>query len=409
MSWDNYEPSDIDFLLSPQAIRVRAYKIFELSLAGKGQFNINLERLDEVADYVLAVITENYPDLKVPVHSRWGHFQAGGIDRLTCLNTKLSGFSKERRVRAKLDLVVVSVLLDAGAGSAWRYHDAISGQTFSHSEGLAIAGFQMFVAGEFSSDPSNPCRVDGKALSQFTPEQLSRGFQVSDANPLVGVQGRLNLIRALGSTVQQKKAFFIDQRPGNLFDALIHSHGTQITAQQVLKAVLDGLGSIWPGRIVLGETNLGDVWQCDLLGAKDCLNSLIPFHKLSQWLTYSMIEPLEEAGVIVQGVEQLTGLAEYRNGGLMLDKGLIELKDPANFSKHHLPGSELIVEWRALTIVLLDKIGEKVRAKIKLSETAFPLAKVLEGGTWRAGRKAAQQKRADGSPPLKLASDGTVF
>ena len=43
----------------------------------------------------------------------------------------------------------------------------------------------------------------------------------------------------------------------------------------------------------------------------------MPFHKLSQWLAYSLIEPLEEAGIAVTGLDELTALAEYRNGGLL--------------------------------------------------------------------------------------------
>jgi hypothetical protein len=39
----------------------------------------------------------------------------------------------------------------------------------------------------------------------------------------------------------------------------------------------------------------------------------------------------------------------------------------------------------------------------------LPLAKVLEGGTWAAGRIIARRLRADGSPPLNVVSDGTVF
>lgn len=409
MSIESFEQSDIDFLLSPQAIRSRCYQIFELTLAGDGQFDLHMERLDEVADYVLAVIKENYPDLKVPLHSRWGHFQVGGVDRLAVLNKKLARLSMEDRARAKLDLVLVSVLLDAGAGDSWRYTEASSGQTFSRSEGLAVASFQMFMAGMFSSDPLNPCQVDGRALTEFSIDQIVEGFQVSDDNSLVGIEGRLDLLRSLGDAVQQNFRFFINQRPGNLFDSLIATHGSHISAEHILSSVLNGLGTIWPGRISLGQTSLGDVWRYPSLGGEDSLESLVPFHKLSQWLTYSMIEPITEAGIVVSGVEKLTGLAEYRNGGLMLDRGLIELRDQANSAIKHRPDSELIVQWRALTIVLLDKIGDKVRAKLELSESQFPLAKVLEGGTWRAGRKAASEKRADRSPPLTLASDGTVF
>jgi hypothetical protein len=116
-----------------------------------------------------------------------------------------------------------------------------------------------------------------------------------------------------------------------------------------------------------------------------------------------------DAGLEITGVEKLTGLAEYRNGGLLLDKELIELRDPKQRERAHLPDSEMIVEWRALTIVFLDKLAVLVRNKLNLSEQDFPLAKVLEGGTWWAGRRAAKALRDDGSPPLKLDSDGTVF
>ncbi len=135
----------------------------------------------------------------------------------------------------------------------------------------------------------------------------------------------------------------------------------------------------------------------------------MPFHKLSQWLTYSLLVPILESGIPVSGVDELTGLAEYRNGGLMLDSGLISLRDPSIASKAHSPSSEVIVEWRALTLVLLDEIAARVREKLGKSAAEFPLAKVLEGGTWHAGRKLAREKRKGGGPPLNLDSDGTVF
>ena len=75
----------------------------------------------------------------------------------------------------------------------------------------------------------------------------------------------------------------------------------------------------------------------------------------------------------------------------------------------HTPDAEIIVEWRALTVALLDRVAAHVRDLLGLSAQAYPLAKVLEGGTWRAGRRIARAKRGDGSPPLRLVSDGTVF
>jgi hypothetical protein len=40
---------------------------------------------------------------------------------------------------------------------------------------------------------------------------------------------------------------------------------------------------------------------------------------------------------------------------------------------------------------------------------AFPVAKLLEGGTWAAGRALAARLRPGGAPPLRVHSDGTVF
>jgi hypothetical protein len=108
-------------------------------------------------------------------------------------------------------------------------------------------------------------------------------------------------------------------------------------------------------------------------------------------------------------VEELTGLAEYRNGGLFVDGGVLRLKDEANYEKSHNPSSQLVVEWRACTICLLDEVAERVRAILGFSPQVFPLAKVLQGGTWSVGRLLAKQLRNDGGPPLHIESDGTVF
>jgi hypothetical protein len=142
---------------------------------------------------------------------------------------------------------------------------------------------------------------------------------------------------------------------------------------------------------------------------EDASDGLVPFHKLSQWLAYSLLEPLSWAGFEIENVDGLTGLPEYRNGGLFLDTGVLALRDPADAARSHEVGSPLVVEWRALTVALLDRVADLVRQRLDLSAEEFPLAKVLEGGTWATGRRLARERRADGSPPLSIVSDGTVF
>ena len=343
-------------------------------------------------------------DLDIPFHSRWGHFKVGEVDRESEFNKKISKLDKIEQARCKLDLVITSVLLDAGAGKDWSYkeHD----QTFNRSEGLAVASYHMFVNGNFSKNKSLAATDEG--LLSFSEQDLIDGFQVSDDNPLVGVSGRVNLLNKLGESVYSNNELFPKSRPGSIIDYLINKHGNQFEVQDILNAVLIGLGPIWPGRIIANDVNLGDVWHYSPLGELGP-NSVICFHKLSQWLTYSLVTPMIEAGLEITGAEKLTGLAEYRNGGLFFDMEVITFRDDSNLNISHKPSSDLIIEWRALTVQLLDQMGELVQKKLNKTANEFPLAKVLEGGTWWAGRKIASMKREDNSTPIKLDSDGTVF
>jgi hypothetical protein len=111
----------------------------------------------------------------------------------------------------------------------------------------------------------------------------------------------------------------------------------------------------------------------------------------------------------VTDIDGLTGLAEYRNGGLFVDTGVLVLRDPEEAARAHEVGAPLVVEWRALTVALLDRLAAAVRTKLNTSAAAMPLASILQGGSWAAGRELAFARRADGGPPIKVISDGTVF
>nr|WP_210331077.1 URC4/urg3 family protein [Microvirga terrestris] len=401
-------------LLSAVAVRERSHQLLQAGLEGRLQhFTVNLGRLDACADEVVKTIREAYPSLDIPFHARWRHFSAGGHERWGAVMHGAAWGTAAGMARAAFDLAIVSVLLDAGAGAQWRYEEGRTGETYIRSEGLAVASFDMFVSGAFSSRPEDPFRVDADVLMTLTAEDLAEGFQVSADNPLVGLEGRAALLNRLGRVVATNPDIFgqvDDPRPGGLFDVIAATaEGEHIEATAILEALLTHLGPIWPGRITLGGVDLGDTWRHPLVEAQDATKGLVPFHKLSQWLSYSLIEPLEWAGSSVIEIDGLTGLPEYRNGGLFLDSGVIALKDQTDASRAHAVDSQLVVEWRALTVALLDRIAEPIRAKLGFAAADFPLAKVLEGGTWATGRRLAKEKRGDGSPPLSVISDGTVF
>jgi hypothetical protein len=403
----------VAWLRTPQAVRLRARAVFQAAERGALEhFALDLERLDAAVAYVVETIRANYPTLEIPYHSRWRHFAVGGRDRWAGLAGRLAGMPQDEIARIRIDLAVTSVLLDAGAGASWRYREPGTGEVYGRSEGLALASFHLFAAGGLSSRPDAPLRADSDALAGMTAERLAEAFQAGDDNPLVGLEGRAGLLRRLAAALGAAPEIFGGEAPrvGNLYDHLAaQAPNGRLPAGAILDAVLRGLGPIWPGRIELGGVNLGDVWRHPAAACEDLTDGLVPFHKLSQWLSYSLVEPLEQADVAVTGLDDLTGLPEYRNGGLLLDLGVLRPKHDGVLGERHEVGSELIVEWRALTVALLDRLAGRVRERLGLDEPALPLAKVLEGGTWSAGRRIARERRPGGGPPIHVVSDGTVF
>jgi hypothetical protein len=385
-------------LLTAQAVRDRAHEMLAAALAGEvPEWRVDLARLEAAADLTAQVTREAYPDLDVPFHARWRHFAVAGRD---LWGAREKPWCDPRdRARAEFDLAITSVLLDAGAGAAWRYLDAATGAVLARSEGLGIASLRLFESGALSAERDDPLRADG--LARIDAGALAKAFQAGGDNPLVGLDGRAALLRALGAAVG---------RPGELFDVMAaRVVGGELPAPAILEVLLAALGPIWPGRLSLGGVPLGDCWRHPAIRRDDPTDGLAPIHKLSQWLAYSLIEPLETAGVKVVEIDGLTGLAEYRNGGLFVDTGVLSLADPADAARAHPVDGTLVVGWRALTVALLDRIAPLVRERLGVRTADFPVARVLEGGTWAAGRRIARTLRADGGPPLTVLSDGTVF
>jgi len=400
-------------LLNAAAVRERAGEVLAAGLDGRLEhFTVHADWLTATAVIVADVVRTNYPDLAVPFHARWRHFVVGGRDLWRERAAASHWPDAAAEACAACDLATVSVLLDAGAGNEWRYRDEATGVELGRSEGLALASLRMFEAGLFSADPADPLRADAQRLLSLDAQALAAGFQADETNPLPGLEARAALLARLGRAVAGNPGVFARRevpRPGGLFDFLGAAWGGQLPAPRILEALLVHLAEIWPGRLTLGGVGLGDTWRHPAIKRADASDGLIPFHKLSQWLAYSLIEPLQQAGVAVSDIGGLTGLAEYRNGGLFVDTGVIALRDRAAAERAHAVDSPLVVEWRALTVALLDRIAPLVRERLGVSEAAFPLARVLEGGTWAAGRRLARERRPDASPPIRVASDATVF
>src|SRR5262245_29378584 len=203
-------------LRTTTAVRERAQHLLNRARAGDSPwFSIDDGAMAVAAAEVADVTRARYPDLRIPYHSRWRHFEAGGVDRRGDLDRRLAVEGAPTRARAMIDLAVVSVLVDAGAGPVWHYLEDGTGQRFSRSEGLGVASWHAFCGGVFSGDAAHPLQVDAAGLRELGVEQLAEVFQCTPANPLVGLEGRARVLRRLGEALAARPDVFGDDgRPG---------------------------------------------------------------------------------------------------------------------------------------------------------------------------------------------------
>ncbi|ODV90734.1 hypothetical protein CANCADRAFT_25609 [Tortispora caseinolytica NRRL Y-17796] len=401
-------------LIDIEAVRKNAQEINEIAKKNElTYFDVDMTKWADVVDAVAATITRDYTDYsQIPPHGRWQHFNVGKVDRVGDLIGKLHGSDLEK-AKSLWDLFFVSVLLDAGAGNQWSYKSK-QGADVSRSEGLAVASIEMFEGGLFSSSKYS-YQADTEALSALTVAELGLGLQISDHNPIEGLVGRTTVLNQLGSSL--KSLGF--ERPSCILDKLISSNSTKLSVAELWSELQTVLLPAWPDRVVVDGVKVGDAWPCEALAKYRGVplghhDSIAPFHKLTQWLTYSLL-PIPKTLLQSEwtGEELLTGLPEYRNGGLLVDLGLLKLKpnDSVSITEGNgtpvFPATDpVIVEWRACTVGFLDNLLPELRAKLNYH---LSLAQMLEAGTWLTGRELAKEKRQNGAPPIAIISDGTLF
>ncbi|EME43293.1 hypothetical protein DOTSEDRAFT_89200 [Dothistroma septosporum NZE10] len=439
----NLDPAG--YLRSIYAVRERSKLVLDKAKRNQlRHFNVDMSKFPDTAQYVVSIIKRDFaPDYHtIPPHGRWQHFEVGGRPRVEQLmQTWPSTVDNQERTRRLIDLFLVSVLLDAGAGTKWQYRSKESGKVYKRSEGLAVASLEMFKMGLFSSKPDEPHQVDSEGLKNLTTEKMAKGLQVTDGNPIAGLEGRTKLLICLADALLNQEIFGPEARPGNMLDYLLAHPSTHANSIPIIPlptlwdTLMNGLSAIWPAtRTQIDGVALGDAWPCDSMPSHPNTpwESIVPFHKLTQWLTYSLMVPMQKlANVHFVGVELMTGLPEYRNGGLLVDTGLLTLKpDDArrgleqyqmNSTRQGQPNVEVvplftadddvIVEWRAVTVGFLDELLAEVNSLLELSgENKLSLAQMLEAGSWKGGREIAEVSRPNTKePPIMILSDGTVF
>ncbi|GAA5883826.1 hypothetical protein JCM16303_007399 [Sporobolomyces ruberrimus] len=450
MTTSSSSTDTINHLRSLPSIRERCQRVFSLAEESKLDYwTLDLSQEPKIVDFVCELIARDYGTdyASIPPHGRWRHFVGNRVDPLLAAWNQDSSVDDLEKARRLVDLMVVSVLMDAGAGNEWKYSPKEGGEKIARSEGLAVGSLEMFEKGVFSGVDGQPSRVDAVGLSKITASQVSDAMQVSESNPMTGIEGRAQLLIRLADvlTSPSNSAFFSqngEQRPGHIIDYLLSHPTSQAVPSAVMgrkvavkmetmwEIVVSGLSGVWPAaRTKIDGVSLGDVWPVDCLAREEKGDGeeFVSFHKLSQWLTYSLIEVMEKLlGWSFIGKEQMTGLPEYRNGGLLIDFNLLQPKIPELLKSFSLPvpsspseyptllevppldpAHSAVVEMRAVTIIMLDRLADGIRKKLNVE---LSLPQVLESGTWKAGREIAKKLRPEtGGPPFQYVADGTVF
>ncbi|OJJ56070.1 hypothetical protein ASPSYDRAFT_401409 [Aspergillus sydowii CBS 593.65] len=428
---------EINTLLTLQAVRTKAHRVFDLAKRNAlNHFDYDPDRLDATVDYVASIIKRDYgPNnyTAIPPHGRWQHFETGSVPRINNLLKEWDtrGYDSLEKVRSLVDLFFVSVLLDAGAGDTWRFTEPGSGDVYTRSEGIAVASLYMFLNGDFSGDRGQRADiVTGHALKNFSVVALLKGFQIDEGNPLVGANARVETLQRLGASLLGNEDVFGKQgRPGGIVDYLTRNGSENLDYAELWAVLQRLLIPIWPSdRTKVAGKPVGDAWPLSVLSKHEGTateavetGTIAPFHKLTQWLAYSLKVPFERLlGTAWTNAELGTGLPEYRNGGLFVDMGVITLKPEAlergqrNSGGGKLPcfgaGDEEIVEWRAMTVALLDEVHARISQSGDFGEVRLSLPQVLEAGSWKAGREIAAEKRPETkSSPILNSGDGTLF
>ncbi|KAI9729668.1 MAG: hypothetical protein M1818_008421 [Claussenomyces sp. TS43310] len=341
----------IAYLGSIGAVRERCNLVLEKAKSNElNHFVVDMTKFQDTTKFVSSIIKRDFaPDYNsIPPHGLWQQFLAGGKDRIAyLLQSWSSDVDASERTRRLLDLFLVSVMLDADAGISWSYRSKEDGKIYERGEGLAVASLEMFKAGMFSSNCSQPHQVDGEGLRRLTVDSVGDALQVSQQNPMPGLEGQANLLKRLSGALRNQDLFGADARPGNML-----------------------------------------------------------------------------------GAEILTGLPDHRNGGLFIDTGVLTLKpeetgrgiekfkmvSDQQLGRHvevvptFEESDDVVVEWRAVTVGLLDELLAEINKDLGLrGSNELSMTQMLEGGSWKGGKEIAEVSRPNTKEPPIITLRGVVF
>lgn len=380
--------SRVEKLLTAEAVRDWSNALLEQAMGGGLEHvGVNLTAMPEVVGRTLAAIRQTYPDFQIPPYGCWRTFEAGGIDRWAVLAGARAFEKPEDLLFCAADLAILTEAVSVPFRDDWSFSDPVTGTTVEGRDGLAVAALAMFATGAFSSDPSDPLRVDAHALIRLEASEIAQGMQLDperDGETITSITG---LLKRLGETVGLRPDlcdFDGDIRPGHLVHRFF-AGDDHVALSDILTAILDALSPMWQGGALLDDVVLGDCWLHSKWLPEFDPPGIAPFHLVAQKMAYSLVEPFAWVGIEVTDFDGLTGLPNLEHTALFLDCDVLVLKDESEGNIGEIASLDRAIELRALTVALMDRAADDLRVELETSADVLPLTCVMEGGTIRAG------------------------
>ncbi|MEP3046708.1 MAG: DUF1688 family protein [Roseibium sp.] len=401
--------SDILRFFDPDEIRDRANGYLEKAIAGKlTHMSVDLDKLPNALIRVLETTKVTYPDFQIPPYGVWRAFEVGGVDRWGAIANARDFASAEEMLTAAADLAILAALMNTTRPNGWSYIEPNTGAQVEGKQASALAAFNMFAAGSFSADLSDPFRVDAETLIRIPSDELAAGLQWDPFTGDDGIQNMQRHLKRFGEALALRSDLFGEgqiTRPGLLAKRLAEIGKGTVDATAVLDQLLEALVPVWDGGAVLEEITLGDSFAHS---ADANRGEIMPFHLCAQEMVYSLVEPFAWAGCEVANLESLTSPSDLDHAALFTGTDVLQVRD--GFENSDLgTNQDRMVEIRAVTIGLMDKMADMLRTELDVASDQLPLTCVLEGGTSRAG---AQILRENGPQVQNLGSfmnPGSVF
>lgn len=287
---------------------------------------------------------------------------------LEALATALAGGDGLAHARSGADLAVLHRVIEpAGLPSKGPLLDALvtffaAGGCTAKTPGapaLDAPGLRRILAGDGGIEP---------------PEALLK---------LLAEPERRERLRLLASGLEQAPELFgAEGRFGLVLDRLVAmasgtNGGRRIDAQQVVDLLAPLIDPITASTVRLGGRLAGDVWRHPLAWAGDRSRELVPFHAVLLALLLDLVEPLQEAELGLSGIEHVPVPADRALAALMLRLGLVRPRHAAIARLRHPPGSDIVVELRALSVALADRLADRLRAELGRTAHDLPVAGIV--------------------------------